>query len=236
MAHQGETIENPLSRERMTFLETTEDTNGQYFRFEFVAPPGWAVSEHIHPRQEERTEMFSGALDGRVAGEEIGLLPGEVRVVPPSVVHAWRNPSDEQEARFSVTFRPALNMESGFETSWGLARDGKATKAGVPKNPLQLAVLASEHKDEAYLTRPPIPVQKALLAILDVLAPVGRMLGYRARFPEYGGADEPTGSGNESSSSSSAALRPRAVVLTATVLAIFLALLWRRRRGRMSGG
>jgi hypothetical protein len=180
--------------------------------------------------------MISGALYCRVAEEEIGLPPGEVRVVPSGVVHAWRNPSDEQEARFSVEFRPALNMESGFESSWGLARDGKATKAGVPKNPLQLAVLASEHKDEAYLPRPPIPVQKALFAILGVLAHVGRMLGYRARYPEYGGAEEPTGSGNESSPRSSAALRPRAVVLVATVLAIFLALLWRQRRGRMSGG
>jgi hypothetical protein len=69
-------------------------------------------------------------------------------------------------------------MESGFETAWGLARDGKATKAGVPNNPLQLAVLASEHMDEAYLTRPPIPVQKALMDTITLLAPVGRMLGY----------------------------------------------------------
>src|SRR5215203_2236552 len=231
MAHQGETIENPLSGERMTFLETTEDTNGQYFRFEFVAPPGWAVSEHIHPRQEERTEMFSGALDGRVAGEEIALLPGDIRVVPPGVLHAWRNPSDEEEARFSVTFRPALNMESGFETSWGLARDGKATKAGVPKNPLQLVVLASEHKDEVYLPRPPIAVQKALFAIFDLLAPIGRLLGYRASYPEYGAPEEPTGSGNESSS---AAPRLRGVVVAASLLAIFVALLLQRLRRRMS--
>src|SRR5215212_4553759 len=231
MAHQGETIENPLSGERMTFLETTEDTNGQYFRFEFVAPPGWAVSEHIHPRQEERTEMFSGALDGRVAGEEIGLLPGDIRVVPPGVLHAWRNPSDEEEARFSVTFRPALNMESGFETTWGLARDGKATKAGLPKNPLQLVVLASEHKDEVYLPRPPIPIQKALFAILDLLAPVGRLLGYRARYPEYSAPEEATGSGNESSS---AAPRLRGVVVGASVLTIFLVLLLLRRRNSLS--
>jgi quercetin dioxygenase-like cupin family protein len=234
MAHRGETIENPLSGERMTFLKTTKDTDGRYFKFEFVAPPGWAVPEPIHPRQEERTEMISGGLDGRVAGEEIGLLPGEVRIVPPGVVHAWRNPSEVEEARFSVEFSPALNMESGFETSWGLARDGKATKACVPKNPLQLAVLASEHKDEAYLPSPPIPVQKALFAVLGVLGPVGRMLGYRTRYPQYGGAEvEPAASGN---GSPSAAPRPRAVVLVATVLAILVALLLRRRRGRMSGG
>ena len=215
----------------MTFLKTTADTNGQSLEFEFIAPPGWSVPEHIHPHQQERTQMISGVLSGRVAGEEIGLVAGEVRIVPSGVVHAWRNPSDQEEARFSVEFSPALKMESGFETAWGLARDGKATKAGVPKNPLQLVVLASEHKDEVYLTRPPIAVQKALFAILDLLAPVGRLLGYRARYPEYSAPEEPTGSENESSS---AAPRLRGVELAATVLAIFLALLLVRRRSRMS--
>jgi hypothetical protein len=215
MAHRGETIENPLTGERMTFLKTTADTSGRSFEFEFVAPPGWAVSEHIHPHQHERTQMVSG----------------EVRVVPSSVVHAWRNPSDQEEARFSVEFSPALKMESGFETAWALARDGKATKAGLPKNPLQLVVLASEHKDEVYLPRPPIAVQKALFAILDLLAPVGRLLGYRASYPEYSALEEPTGGVGEGSS---AALRLRGIVVAASVLAIFLVLHFLRRRSRLS--
>jgi quercetin dioxygenase-like cupin family protein len=229
MAHRGETIENPLTGERMTFLKTTAETNGRSFEFEFVAPPGWTVPEHIHPYQQERTEMVSGELSGRVAGGGFRLLPGEVRVVPSGVVHAWRNPSEEEEARFSVEFSPALNMESGFETAWRLARDGKATKTGLPKNPLQLVVFANEHKDEVFLTRPPIPVQKALFAVLGLLAPVGRLLGYRATYPQSA-AEEPTGSGN---GSSSAALRLRGVVVAATAVAIFLVLFLLRRRNRL---
>ena len=88
MAQRGESIENPLTGERMTFLKTTADTNGQSLEFEFIAPPGWSVPAHIHPYQQERTEMISGVLSGRVAGEEIGLGAGEVRVVPSGVVHA----------------------------------------------------------------------------------------------------------------------------------------------------
>jgi quercetin dioxygenase-like cupin family protein len=231
MAQRGESIENPLTGERMTFLKTTADTNGQSLEFEFIAPPGWSVPAHIHPYQQERTEMISGVLSGRVAGEEIGLVAGEVRVVPSGVVHAWRNPSDQEEARFSVTFSPALKMESGFETAWGLARDGKATKAGVPKNPLQLVVLASEHKDEVYLPRPPIAVQKGLFAILDLLAPVGKLLGYRASYPEYSALEEPMGGVDEGAS---AALRQRGIVVAASLLAIFLVLLLLRRRSRLS--
>lgn len=230
MARRGETIENPLSGERLTFLKTTRDTKGQSFGFEFVAPPGWTVSEHIHPRQEERTQMISGTLNGSVAGEWTALSPGEVRIVPPGVAHAWENPSDEEEARFSVAFSPALNMESGFETTWGLARDGKATKAGVPKNPLQLAVLASEHKDEAYLTNLPIPLQKALVGAISLPAPVGRVLGYRAHYPEYSGQEVLAGSEDMPSSASSG---PRlGGAAAATFLAVLIALLFLRRRRR----
>jgi quercetin dioxygenase-like cupin family protein len=227
MAHRGETIDNPLTGERMKFLKTTADTNGRSFEFEFVAPPGWSVSEHIHPHQQERTQMISGVLSGRVAGEDFRLLQGEIRVVPSGVVHAWRNPSDEEEARFSVEFSPALNMESGFETAWALARDGKATKAGLPKNPLQLVVFANEHKDEVFLTSPPIPVQKALFAILGLLAPVGRLLGYRATYPQSP-AEESTRNG-----SSSVALRLRGIVVAATVVAIFVVLFLLQRRNRL---
>ena len=173
--------------------------------------------------------MISGVLSGRVAGEDFRLLPDEIRVVPSGVVHAWQNPSDQEEARLSVEFSPALKMESGFETAWALARDGKATKAGVPKNPLQLVVFANEHKDEVFLTRPPIPIQKALFAVLGLLAPVGRLLGYRATYPQST-AEGPTGRGNGSSSS---APRLRGIVVAAAVVAIFLVLFLLRRRTRL---
>lgn len=90
-----------------------------------------------------------------------------------------------------VEYRPALGMETFFKTAWGLLRDGKATALGIPKNPLQLAVLAAAFTDEVYFTRPPVPVQKALLAVAAVtLAPVGRLLGYRATYPEYSGSEQ----------------------------------------------
>jgi quercetin dioxygenase-like cupin family protein len=232
MARRGEVIENPLSGERLTFLKTTADTNGQSFEFEFVAPPGWSVSEHVHPRQQERTQLISGMLEGSVSGQEAKLGPGEVRVVPAGVAHVWSNPSDEEEARFSVEFSPALNMESGFETAWRLAREGKATASGMPKNPLQLAVIASAHKDEAYLTHPPIPVQKAMVGALSLLAPVGRALGYRARYPEYSGMEEPAVRDDESRSETTS--KATGGVVATTVLAIFFVLFLLRRRSRAS--
>jgi hypothetical protein len=93
-----------------------------------------------------------------------------------------------------------------------------------------MVVFANEHKDEVFLTRPPILVQKALFAILGLLAPVGRLLGYRATYPQSS-AEEPTGNG-----SSSAAPRPRGIVVAATIVAIFLVLFLFRRRNRQGRG
>lgn len=76
-----------------------------------------------------------------------------------------------------------MKTEAFFEIVWGLAKDGKTNEKGVP-NLLQVALIAREYADEFRLASPPWPVQRALFA---VLASVGKLLGYRARYPEYGG-------------------------------------------------
>jgi mannose-6-phosphate isomerase-like protein (cupin superfamily) len=196
MASRGETIENPLTGERMTFLETARDTDGELLRMDYVAPPrSKGPTEHVHMLQEERFEGVSGVLGVHVGGRELHLEEGQSAVGPPGVPHKWWNPGEE-EVRFVAELRPALNTEEFFETAWGLARDGKATGLGIPTNPLQLAVLAGAHRGEAYFTAfpwPPILVQKVLFGILSLLAPLARLLGYKERYPEYSGPEPPLG-------------------------------------------
>jgi hypothetical protein len=87
----------------------------------------------------------------------------------------------QEEAHALVEYRPALRMETLFETLFGLGRDGKTDEEGSPRL-LQGAVILEEYEDEYRLVRPPRPVQEALLA---VLAPIGRLLGYRGHYPQY---------------------------------------------------
>ena len=70
MAKAGDVIENPITRERITFLKTTRETNGELLRFEYVVPPRFFIPEHFHPRQVEHHEVLSGTLRGRVGGQE----------------------------------------------------------------------------------------------------------------------------------------------------------------------
>jgi quercetin dioxygenase-like cupin family protein len=187
----GNGIVNPLVGHEFSFLghrfhlvESARDTGDGTLRFDYTAPPGANISEHVHREQEERFEVVSGKLGVRVGGQEALLTPGQTGVGPPKVPHAWWNPSDDEEVRFLVGIRPGLDVETMLETVLGLMRDGK-TIGPVPKNPLQLAVLAQETGSWLVLT----PVEKALLAPVAALAFIGELLGYRARYPEYSGPD-----------------------------------------------
>ena len=50
--------------------------------------------------------------------------------------------------------------EMAIETMWGLARDGKTNRKGVP-NPLQFAVIVREFRDVIRPTKPPPIVQRS---------------------------------------------------------------------------
>ena len=76
MAHPGDVVEAPLLGARATFLKPAEQTNGELLRVEVVLPPGFSVSEHLHPAQEERHKVVRGTLRARVGGATAGLREG----------------------------------------------------------------------------------------------------------------------------------------------------------------
>jgi quercetin dioxygenase-like cupin family protein len=230
MAKAGDVIENPMTGERITFLKTTQETNGQLLRFEYVLPPGFTIPEHVHPHQEERHEVLSGTLRGRVGGQERDYAEGERVVGPAGVPHAWQNPGSEEELRFVSELRPPLVFETILETYCGLARDGKTTKQGIPKNPLQLAVLVDETRGMFYSSRVPVAVQEAFLAFFAVLASVGRLFGYRARYPEYSGSEEALEREDRRRAVVSEAMKGGVMAASALLTFVVLLLIWYRRR------
>jgi quercetin dioxygenase-like cupin family protein len=167
--------------------ESARQTGDGSLRGDYFAPPDAKVPEHVHLGQEESFEVVSGTLGVSVGGRELILSRGQSAVGPSDVPHKWWNPGNE-EVHFLVGLRPALHMETVFETWFGLARDRK-TIGWLPKNPLQFAVLAHEVGGWFYYTGVPKPVWEALFAPVAWLAFIGRLLGYRARYPEYSGPE-----------------------------------------------
>ena len=188
MIRAGDSIVNPVTGERLVFLETSAETDGEYVRFEtYVEPDGFVASAHVHPFQSERFEVASGLLSVKAGKETLDLGPGEVTVIEPGTAHKFWN-AGEDTVRFTCTVRPALQFESLIETMFGLAADGKTNRKGMP-NPLRLAVIARAHFDTVRLPKPPAWAQRAGLALG---APVGRLLGYGATYsPQAGSAALP---------------------------------------------
>ena len=174
MIRTGDTVENPITGERITFLATSADTNGEAVVIETVVQPrGFVAATHVHPFQSERFAVAEGKLGLRVGEETMTLGRDEAATVEPGTPHRFWN-AGGAEVRFACEIRPALQFESLLETMFALAADGKTTRRGMP-NPLRLAVIAKAHFDTVRLPFPPAWIQKVGLVLG---APVGRLLGY----------------------------------------------------------
>jgi mannose-6-phosphate isomerase-like protein (cupin superfamily) len=174
MIKAGDTIENPVTGERIVFRKTSRETNGEAVVIEtFVQPNGFVAATHLHPAQEERFEILRGDVGFRIGRQKLVAGPGQRVVVPAGTPHKFWNAGDEV-AHFVCEVRPALQFESLLETMFALAAQGRTNRKGMP-NPLQLAVIARAHFDTVRLPFPPALLQRIGLALG---APVGRLAGY----------------------------------------------------------
>ncbi|MFN8538409.1 MAG: cupin domain-containing protein [Thermomicrobiales bacterium] len=182
MARSGQSIENPITGERVVFRKTAAETNGELLQFDlYVKPGGYVTVEHIHARQSERFDILSGTLDYRVGSEpEKQARPGQSFVVPAGAPHVWWNRGSE-EMHALIEFRPALEMEIFLEMLFGLARDGKTDAKG---NVSFLQIMLFSRRYGLFVPKPPIPLQRVLST---VVAPVALLSGLRAYYPQYGG-------------------------------------------------
>ncbi|HEX8855620.1 MAG TPA: cupin domain-containing protein [Thermoleophilaceae bacterium] len=177
----GDVFVNPVTGERAVIVcGTADSTDGSLSVHLFVAPGGAVAAEHYHPQLVERFRVLSGHLAVSVEGRRSHMGPGDELSIPPGVIHDWWN-AGETEAEVLVEVTPGRRFELMVGSLFGLARDGKVNAKGMP-NLLQLAVMASEFDDTVRFVKPSPIVQKLLFA---VLAPLGRLLGYRPYYAEY---------------------------------------------------
>lgn len=179
MSSSSKTIENPKSGERITFRKVAEGTVEERFEGELLlAPHGYGPPEHVHPNIKEAFVVRSGTLSATVAGQARKLGPGEELVVTPGVPHRWWNDTGEP-VDLSFVVQPALRWDRFLENVFALVHMGKSDDRGVP-GPLRMSRILQNHWDVVYLARPPLAVQKPVIAVLGVVA---RLLGYPSEYP-----------------------------------------------------
>ncbi|MER2998985.1 cupin domain-containing protein [Pontibacter populi] len=162
------TIYNPLAKDKVTFLETEEDTGGAYELVEVELAPGGGVSLHYHTSLVEEFEPITGPLGIELDSKRLQVFPGQIAVAPVNSLHRFYNPSQTETILFKVYIRPARNFEKTLRIAYGLVNDGKVNRKGIPKSIWHMALLF--HYGESYLPGIPLFLQKRVFGFLAFLA------------------------------------------------------------------
>lgn len=161
MAKKGQQIINKVTTDKIIFLQTREETNGELLQFENThAVNGIGPTPHRHPLQEETFIVQRGVLEISVAGTLHRLKAGERIIVPPDVIHFWKNGGNE-ELNLVTEFRPALHFEEIIETIAALSQKNKVDKKGNP-DPVQMSATLNAYYGEFFLGTMPILMQVLL--------------------------------------------------------------------------
>ena len=174
MAHAGDVIENPVTGQRLIFLVTSADSDGELFAAEGVfSPGGFAGVPHVHPHQDERFVVLAGDAAFDIDGAHHVLGAGDTIDVPRGTAHTFANAgADEMRVRFE--FYPALtSTERFYELYFAFAQQGRVNARAMP-GLLDVATVWPVTSEHAVLATPSPFIQHALFR---VLGPVARITG-----------------------------------------------------------
>ncbi len=96
----------------MTFLATTEDTQGRFTLIEGVGRKENVPPPHIQHREDETFYVLEGEMTVTVGGQKINGTPGTVIFAPRDVVHSFE--INSEQLRMAVLLTPA-GLEGYFK-------------------------------------------------------------------------------------------------------------------------
>jgi quercetin dioxygenase-like cupin family protein len=185
MPIQGQTIVNPINGDAYEFLETSASSGGaKVVMRATIRSRGQLVPKHYHVYQDETFEIISGKLTVWLNGQTTTYTAGDKITLPKNIPHNHYN--EETEAVVYVhSVSPGLDFDYLIENLAGLAADGKSKngKYGLVQELVALKYLDSK----SYLADIPQGVQQVLM---NVIAPVARLFGYRAIYKKYSGIEK----------------------------------------------
>lgn len=185
MPLKGQIIINPINGDSYEFIETAKDTNGERVTVKTVLKSkGQVVPKHFHVLQDETFEVISGKLTVLLEGKTQIISAGEKITLPKNIPHNHYN-DEESPVTYLHSVTPALDFEYLIENLVGLAADGKSKngKYGLVQELVTLKYLDSK----SYLADIPVGLQKVLM---NTIAPIARLLGYRAVYKKYSGIEK----------------------------------------------
>lgn len=178
-------IVGPGRGERIVFLKTAEETGGKFLEFEHYIQPGKGYSpDHIHVDQDERYEIVAGTATYVIEGVEKTAKAGETVIIPKNTNHVNPyNKTGKEVLQIHRVTTPEGGAQLFFTTWYALDRAGAKNldKATLEMDPFQISVIAQYLPAKTFISRFPLFLQRIGLPILAL---IGRLLGYKVRYPE----------------------------------------------------
>lgn len=124
-------LRNPFTGQTIRFVEESPELLVMESSYRAGSPP---APPHLHPSQDERFVVLSGAVEVKVDGEARTLRSGDELVVPSGTPHEFGGHATEDgTVRWEV--RPALRMREFFEGVFALAQSAHAAQTGGSAQP-----------------------------------------------------------------------------------------------------
>lgn len=163
---------NPVTGDRVEFLNSPlHGARGPLVFRTHLAPSSIGAPLHSHRRTQEFLRVESGVLTVDVGGVSRSLAAGDAVSLRAGAPHALRNESDETTT-FVATLSAGQDFEKLLRTFYGLAGEGRTDRAGLPRDPRELA-MALEYGDASLGA-----AGGNLQRVLNVaLAALGRAIG-----------------------------------------------------------
>jgi quercetin dioxygenase-like cupin family protein len=181
MAYTGKVIDNKKTGQRITFIQTSDDTGGELLEMESLFQPhSTEPVPHYHPFQEEYFTILEGEITVRINGQLQVLKQGDQLHLKKAQVHSMWNLSD-RTARVNWKVVPASDTEYFLENGIGIANHKKTNEQGMP-GLLQIALLAKRFSHVYRIAKPPYAIQKILFTILS---PFAYVVGHRPCYKEF---------------------------------------------------
>ena len=98
------------------------DTDGEYFVFEDVTPPGAGVPLHVHRREDEFFRVLDGEFEVQIDHQTQQVTSGAMFCLPRDIPHGYRN-MGTTPGRILFTVMPGGNFEKFFNELGALPTD-----------------------------------------------------------------------------------------------------------------
>ena len=160
-----------LDGSEFRITSSAADTNGEFLEMEWSLPTSTETPpKHIHPQQREDYEVLEGAFEVFVRDGWRTVRAGESASAPAGEVHTFR--VGDQPVRVRNVHAPAFDFEDYFAAESTLMVAGTIRSYSSPRAALHYAVLLDRYRHCMVMASP------VLRALLLVLAPLGRRLGF----------------------------------------------------------